>query len=154
MFNPRQLLGLELSCRLISEIDDRPTRDALATNLSDLLRYQNLLCRYDTMALKALDIFSVHGFPVGLVQCESNLLGIIGASGANVGSGGWSNIVEKYIRAKRYCEAPYEVRRHGSRNVRVPVRGEWIGEELNGRRRSVAPALREHHDGLAGAGEP
>ena len=138
MFNPRQLLGLELSCRLISEIDDRPTRHALATNLSDLLRYQNLLCRYDTMALKALDIFSVHGFPVGLVQCESNLLGIVGASGANVGSGGWSNIVVKYIRAKRYCEAPYEVRRHGSRNVRVPVRGEWIGEELNGRRRSVA----------------
>ncbi len=50
-------------------------RDALATNLSDLLRYQNMLCRYDTMALKSLDIFSVHGFPVGLIQCESNLLG-------------------------------------------------------------------------------
>jgi len=50
---------------------------ALATNLSDLLRYQNMLCRYDTSALKSPDIFSVHGFPVGLVQCESNLLGII-----------------------------------------------------------------------------
>ena len=138
MFNPRQLLGLELSCRLISEVVDPPIRHALATNLSDLLRYQNQLCRYDTMALKALDIFSVHGFPVGLVQCESNLLGIVGASGANVGSGGWSNIVEKYVRAKRYCEAPYEVRRHGSRNIRVPVHGEWIGEGLDGRRRSVA----------------
>ena len=138
MFNPRQLLGLELSCRLISEIDDPPVRHALATNLSDLLRYQNLLCRYDAMALKALDIFSVHGFPVGLVQCESNLLGIVGTSGVNVGSGGWSNIIEKYVRAKRYSEAPYEVRRHGSRNVRVPVRGEWIGEERNGRRRSVS----------------
>ena len=52
-------------------------RHALATNLSDLLRYQNMLCRYDTMALKSLDIFSVHGFPVGLVECESNLLGIV-----------------------------------------------------------------------------
>ena len=137
MFNPRQLLGLELSCRLISGIDDRPIRHALATNLSDLLRYQNLLCRYDAVALKTLDIFSVHGFPVGLVQCESNLLGIVSRSGANVGSGGWPNIVAKYVRAKRYCEAPYEVRRHGSRNVQVPVRGEWIGEKLNGRRRSV-----------------
>ena len=39
--------------------------NALATNLSDLLRYQNMLCRYDTTAFKSLDIFSVHGFPVG-----------------------------------------------------------------------------------------
>ena len=65
MFNPRQLLGLELSCRLISETKNRRIRHALATNLSDLLRYQNMLCRYDTMALKSLDIFSVHGFPWG-----------------------------------------------------------------------------------------
>ena len=138
MFNPRQLLGLELSCRLISEIGNRRVRHALATNLSDLLRYQNMLCRYDTMALKSLDIFSVHGFPVGLVQCESNLLGIANGGGPNVGSGGWSNIVDKYVKAKRFCDTPFEVRRHGSRKVRVPIDGEWIGEKLNGRRREVA----------------
>ena len=128
----RPLLGLELSCRLISEAEDSRIRRALATNLSDLLRYQNMLCRCDTMALKALDIFSVHGFPVGLVQCESNLTGIVNGAGANVGSGGWSNIVDKYVRAKRYCEAPYEVRRIGSRNVRVPIVGERIGERRDG----------------------
>jgi hypothetical protein len=32
--------------------------------------------RYDTMALKSLDVFSIHGFPVAYVQVESNLLGI------------------------------------------------------------------------------
>ena len=138
MFNPRQLLGLESSCRLIAEVEDRRIRHALATNLSDLLRYQNMLCRYDTMALKSLDIFSVHGFPVGLVQCESNLLGIVNGAGTNVGSGGWSNIIDKYLKAKRYCETPFEVRRYGSRNVRVPVEGEWIGEKRNGARRAVA----------------
>ena len=132
LFNPRQLLGLELSCRLIAEAEDSRIRRALATNLSDLLRYQNMLCRYDTMALKALDIFSVHGFPVGLVQCESNLTGIVNGAGANVGSGGWSNMVDKYVRAKRYCEAPYEVRRIGSRNIRVPIVGERIGERRDG----------------------
>ena len=87
LFNPRQLLGLELSCRMIHEVEDERIRRALATNLSDLLRYQNMLCRYDTTALKALDIFSVHGFPVGLVQCESNFLGISGRAESNVGSG-------------------------------------------------------------------
>ena len=137
MFNARQLLGLESSCRLIVQIEDRRVRHALATNLSDLLRYQNLLCRYDTVALKALDIFSVHGFPVGLVQCESNLLGISSRTGANVGSGGWTNIIDKFAKAKRYCAAPFEVRRNGSRNVQVPITGEWIGEQRDGRRRLV-----------------
>ena len=138
MFNPRQLLGLELSCRLIAETEDPRIRHALATNLSDLLRYQNMLCRYDTMALKALDIFSVHGFPVGLVQCESNFTGIVNGAGTNVGSGGWSNIVDKYIKAKRYCESPYEVRRIGSRNARVPIAGERIGEMREERKRRIA----------------
>lgn len=129
MFNPRQLLGLELSCRAISrEIDDR-IRNALATNLSDLLRYQNMLCRYDAIALKSLDIFSVHGFPVGLLQCESNLLGIVdGTKGTNVGSGGWSNITEKYRRAKTYCTDVFEIRHDEKRKTCVRIPGEWIGE--------------------------
>jgi adenine-specific DNA methylase len=136
LFNERQLLGLELSGRYIAKVQDDRVRRALATNLSDLLRYQNLLCRYDTMALKSLDVFSVHGFPVELVQCESNFLGIVNGGGDNVGSGGWSNIIEKYARAKEYCDEPFEVKAKGGR---VPVRGEWIGERRDGRReRSVA----------------
>ncbi len=138
MFNPRQLLGLELSCRLVAATKEERIRHALATNLSDLLRYQNMLCRYDAAALKALDIFSIHGFPVGLVQCESNILGIVNGSGANVGSGGWSNIVHKYINAKRYCDAPYEVQHFRGRKVRIPIKGERIGERLNGARRRIA----------------
>src|SRR5208337_949696 len=129
MFNARQLLGLELSCRLITKQVDQKIKNALATNLSDLLRYQNMLCRYDTMALKSLDIFSVHGFPVGLVQCESNFLGIINSGkGMNVGSGGWSNIIEKFFKGKSYCEAPFEIKHQGERKVQIPIRGEWIGE--------------------------
>ena len=135
MFNPRQLLGLELSCRFIAGVGDERLRHALATNLSDLLRYQNMLCRYDTMALKSLDIFSVHGFPVGLVQCESNFLGIANGAGVNIGSGGWRTIIRKYQKAKSYCDAPFEIRRQGSRKVQIPIEGEWIGEKLNGNER-------------------
>jgi hypothetical protein len=40
MFNDRQLLGLEVAARLITEQKNERVRDALATNLSDLLRYQ------------------------------------------------------------------------------------------------------------------
>jgi putative DNA methylase len=132
LFNARQLLGLELSCRFIGAVKDKRIKHAIATNLSDLLRYQNMLCRYDTMALKSLDIFSVHGFPVGLVQCESNLLGIVNGVGGNVGSGGWTNIIDKYAKAKRYCDAPFEVDHHASSKLKVPVKGEWIGEKRPG----------------------
>jgi len=134
LFNDRQLLGLELSCRMIAKIADERVRHALATNLSDLLRYQNMLCRYDTMALKSLDIFSVHGFPVGLVQCESNILGIANGSGMPVGSGGWKNITDKYIKAKRYCDTPFETDQRNGRKRIIPIEGEWIGERMNGAR--------------------
>ena len=134
LFNPRQLLGLELSARRIAAVDDQRIRHALATNLSDLLRYQNMLCRYDTTALKSLDVFSVHGFPAGLVQCESNLLGITTRAGVGVGSGGWSNIIAKYEKAKRFCDAPFEVDHSRGRKTIVPVPGEWIGARHDGRR--------------------
>ncbi|HME71863.1 MAG TPA: DNA methylase, partial [Myxococcota bacterium] len=129
LFNARQLLGLETSARLIARVKDLRLRRALATNLSDLLRYQNMLCRYDTMALKSLDVFSIHGFPVGYIQVESNLLGIRNGNALPVGSGGWINIVDKYVKAKRYCTEPFEVAFEGKRKLTLPIRGEWIGEK-------------------------
>ncbi len=153
MFNARQLLGLELSARIISKNANERVRNALATNLSDLLRYQNMLCRYDTMALKSLDIFSVHGFPVGLIQCESNLLGIMDRDkNVCVGSGGWKNITEKFHKAKSYCDAPFEVRHKGNRKEIVPIKGEWIGDHLKGGSKARHRAV-EIHCGDSAASE-
>ena len=128
LFNARQLFGLETSARMIAGVKDVRLRQALATNFSDLLRYQNMLCRYDKVALKSLDVFSIHGFPVGYVQVESNLLGIRNGNALPVGSGGWINIIVKYTKAKRYCMAPFEVAFDGRTKLKVPIRGEWIGE--------------------------
>ena len=134
MFIARQLLGLELSARIITRSTSERVRNSLATNLSDLLRYQNMLCRYDTMALKSLDIFSVHGFPVGLIQCESNFLGILEPNQSIcVGSGGWANIIEKFRKAKAYCDSPFEIRHQGGRKEIVSIEGEWIGDHPNGK---------------------
>ena len=125
MFTDRQLLGLGLLLRRISQVSNSPVRHALLTVFSDFLRYQNMLCRYDTYALKCQDIFSVHGFPVGLVQCENNLLGI-----PKVGAGSFRHFVEKYLRAKRYCEAPFETRLNGKRKEVIPIPGERITAEF------------------------
>jgi hypothetical protein len=81
------------------------------------------------MALKSLDIFSIHGFPVSLVQCESNILGIIDPpKNTCIGSGGWLNIIEKFRKAKSYCQSPFEVKHIAGRKKIVPIEGEWIGE--------------------------
>lgn len=128
LFNSRQLLALETMARWIAKVKDPRIKRALATNYSDLIRYQNMLCRYDTMALKSLDIFSIHGFPASYVQCESNFIGIRNGSGIPVGSGGWVNITEKYAKAKRFCTAPFEVSFTGKKKSVLPIHGEWIGE--------------------------
>ncbi len=59
---------------------------------------------------------------------------IVNGGGADVGSGGWANIVEKYSKAKQYCDLPFEVRHKASRKITVPIKGEWIGEQINGAR--------------------
>jgi adenine-specific DNA methylase len=141
LFNTRQLLALETAATFIAQIKDQRLRRAFATNFSDLLRYQNMLCRYDTMALKSLDIFSIHGFPVGYVQVESNFIGIRRDNSLPVGSGGWINIIEKYSKAKQYCTHPFEVMFQGKKKYTVNIDGEWIGEcdpnDPTGRARSV-----------------
>lgn len=122
MFNDRQLLGLGLLLERLRKVEDKSVRHALLTVFSDFLRYQNMLCRYDTYALKCQDIFSVHGFPVGLVQCENNLLGI-----ARVGSGSFRHFIEKYLRAKEYCAHPFETMIDGAgRKKVIAVLGERI----------------------------
>ncbi|RYM39428.1 DNA methylase [Meiothermus sp. PNK-Is4] len=121
MFNQRQLLALTTLLQSILQQPQGPVQDALLTVFSDILRYQNMLCRYDTYALKGQDIFSVHGFPVGLVQCEAHPLGLEG-----IGSGGFRHFVQKYAKAKAYCESPFEVRHGKDKKVRVPIQGEVI----------------------------
>jgi hypothetical protein len=120
LHNERQLLGLAMLAERISRAP-AGVRPALATVFSDFIRYQNMVCRYDTAALKVLDVFSVHGFPVHRVQCEAALIGI-----PRVGSGGYRHFLAKYAAAKRYCHEPFETVRIRGRKQRVPVPGERI----------------------------
>lgn len=105
LFNDRQLLALGMLMRRIAAVPNVRVRHALATVFSDFLRYQNLLCRYDTYALKCQDVFAVHGFPVALLACENNVPGI-----RRVGSGSFIHFVEKFARAKEYAKRPFETR--------------------------------------------
>ncbi len=115
LFNERQLYGLGILAARIDKEPDGPVKRALQTIFSDTLRYQNMLCRYDRQALKPTDIFAVHGFPVPRVACEAALLGE-----RRVGSGGFRHGLEKYVRAKRWCRAPYEKTNDGKNRPTAP----------------------------------
>lgn len=121
LFNDRQLLSLITLMDQIEQIKDQRIRFGLATVFSDVLRYQNLLCRYDTYALKCQDIFSIHGYPVGLTVCENNVAGI-----HRIGSGAFIHFVEKFARAKQYAQQPYEKRHYNGRTSTIYLAGESI----------------------------
>jgi adenine-specific DNA methylase len=127
MFNDRQLVGLGLLLQRILKVEISDVRHALLTVFSDFIRYQNMVCRYDTYALKCQDIFAVHGFPVSLVQCENSLLGI-----PRIGSGSFRHFVEKYLRAKRYCLNPFETRFDAQKKTKsfAFIKGERISAAL------------------------
>jgi len=124
LHNERQLLGLGM---LADRIRNAPIalQPALATVYSDFIRYQNMVCRYDTAALKVLDVFSVHGFPVHRVQCEAALIGV-----PRVGSGGYRHFLAKYATAKRYCREPFETVVVDGRKKKQHIAGESIASNL------------------------
>jgi adenine-specific DNA methylase len=143
MFNERQLFSLAVLLERIKSVKTLESRHALATVFSDCLRYQNMLCRYDEYALKCQDIFAVHGFPVGLIQCENNPIGLPG-----IGAGGFRHFIEKYDRAKAYCEVPFETVKTGkNRKKLLPIDGEkieatFVGKpsDLRGSRKALLKA--------------
>ena len=125
LFNDRQKLGLEIICQAIQQQPDKDVKEALATNLSDLIRHQNVLCKYSPSYLKSQDVFSFHGFPYSPLHCEPNIIGIVGSKGQAIGSGGWLNIISKYVKAKKYTLLPYEYQSGGGNPIIIV--GEWIG---------------------------
>lgn len=134
LFNARQLYALGVLAARIAAEPDGPVKRALATCFSDILRFQNMLCRYDRQACKPTDAFAVHGFPVPRVSCEPALLGERGR-----GSGGFRHAVNKYERAKRWCRAPYEtvLDRDDGKLRRIATPGESLTPRLVTRRNQL-----------------
>lgn len=50
-----------------------------------------------------------------------------------IGSDGWANIIENLKKAKTYCDHPFEIKHEGRLKKVVSVKGEWIGDHLNGK---------------------
>lgn len=125
LFDDRQLLGLGLLLDTIRGIDDVRVRHALATVFSDFLRYQDLLGRYDTCALKCHDIFSVHGFPGRVDRLREQ------THGHPPGRIGIVHPLHREVRqGEGVRQAPYEILPGPGRKKIVPAPGESIEAPL------------------------
>ena len=93
-----------------------------------------MLCRYDTTALKSLDVFSVHGFPAGLVQCESNILGDHDPRRYRSRLRRLGQHHHQVREGEAVLQRPFEVDYSRGRKTIVPIPGDWIGERCDGRR--------------------
>ena len=78
--------------------------------------------------------FRSTGFRLGLYNASPTFLGLLGPIRTfGIGSGGWANIIDKFRKAKAFCDHPFEIRHRGLRKEIVPVEGEWIGDHLKRR---------------------
>ena len=112
MFNGRQLLGLSAGGAPLRRAGGRASATPWRPTCR-LLRYQNMLCRYDTRSLQSLDIFPFHGFPVGLVQAESTCSASRTPGPPQRRKPRMVDVVQKFLRAKEYCDRPFEIRYSG-----------------------------------------
>lgn len=132
LFNPRQLLCLDMLLAAILELEDENVQEFMLTLFSSVLEFNNMFCSYKGVSPvkpgAVRHIFSHHAFVVPREPLENNLWGVGSTSGT------FSSLYHTRLRrAKEYCLAPAErVVRHGKTVRKVHVSGERIEGRLVG----------------------
>lgn len=122
MFNPRQLLGLELLFGAIRDVDDDPSRELLTLLASACLEFNSMFCGAKGLGTGAIrHVFAHHAFIPAKEPLEANLWGV------HRSSGGFSTLFrDRLLRARTWADAPIERRFTGSKAEKVPIHGERL----------------------------
>lgn len=126
MFNGRQLLGLDLLVRAVSEVKDDAARDALALHLSSILEFHSTFATSKGLGTGAIrQVFSHHAFIPAKAPLEAHLWGVGTANGGS--SGGFASLYANRLKAAmRWKAAPNETTIIDGKRVRRPVEGETL----------------------------
>lgn len=107
LFNPRQLLCLDMLLRAILEINEKSIRELMLTLFSGCLEFNNMFCSYKGVTQPrsgaVRPIFSHHAFVMPREPLENNLWGPSGSSGTFP-----TLYYNRLLRAREYCLAPME----------------------------------------------
>jgi len=104
MFNERQLLCLSMLLEEILKIEDENIREFMILTFSDLLQTNNMLCRYEHDTRKiTVTGGGFHTYWLPPAPAENNVWG------TKFGRGTFKKVFRKTVKAKQYCNAPYEI---------------------------------------------
>ena len=124
MFNERQLLSLSLIFDEIDKIEDKDIRELFVTAFSSSLEYHNMMCQYNYGYRKIVNLFNHHVYSFTMMPIENNVWG------AKVGAGTFGSYLKRLLRAKQYCNSPFEKYRKEGKVVSKSINGEKINGKL------------------------
>lgn len=102
MFNERQLLCLSMLLEAILKLPDPNIREFMLVAFSDALDTNNMFCKYEPEWHKVSVFFGLHAYHPIERPTENNVWGTV------YGRGTFVKCYEKVLKAKRYCQHPYE----------------------------------------------
>lgn len=103
VFNARQLLAFHYLIEGIQKIPEEEYRLAFLTIFSNALEYNNMMTPYNYPHRKLHHLFNYHAMPLTTTPVENAVWG----SGAE-GAGTFVNCYYRYLKAKQYCQAPFD----------------------------------------------
>lgn len=103
VFNARQLLAFNYLIDAIRSIPEEEYRNAFLTVFSNSLEYNNMMTPYNFPHRKLHHLFNYHALPLTTTPVENAVWGF-----SNEGAGTFVNCYRRYVRAKMYCQEPFD----------------------------------------------
>ncbi len=103
VFNARQRLAFHYLIEGIRAIPEEEYRHALITVFSNALEYNNMMTPYNYPHRKLHHLFNYHAMPLTTTPVENAVWGV-----GEEGAGTFVNCYQRYVRAKRYGQRPFD----------------------------------------------
>jgi putative DNA methylase len=103
VFHPRQLLAFHYLLQAIQGIPEQEYQYAFLTAFSNSLEYNNMMTPYNFPHRKLHHLFNYHAMPLTTTPVENVVWGV-----GKEGAGTFTNCYRRYVRAKTYCQAPFD----------------------------------------------
>lgn len=103
VFNPRQIIAFNYLFEEINNIPEQEYRNVFFTIFSNSLEYNNMMTPYNYPHRKLHHLFNYHALPLTTTPVENSVWGV-----GNKGAGTFANCYKRYIKAKKYCDSPYD----------------------------------------------
>ncbi len=113
VFSPRQHLAFNLLIDGIKEIP-KDFRESFVTVFSNSLEYNNMMTPYNYPHRKLHHLFTYHALPLTTTPVENAVWGC-----EEKGAGTFVNCFGRYVKAKEYCQNPFDKYKDSLGNIRT-----------------------------------